>query len=88
MHDVSLAEYLAGAFRSSRGQNAPIPVCRKENIFKLTVNDSVYGILQCFSNLFFLAYHCHNTKHVNFPLSAAYINIFFQDTGLTGCFAV
>ena len=41
---------------------------------------------QSFSS-FSLACHCHNTKHVHVPLPTAYINAYFQDTGLTGCFA-
>jgi hypothetical protein len=43
---------------------------------------------QCFSN-YFLAYHCHNTKHAHAPLAAAYtsINAYFKDTSLLWCFA-
>jgi hypothetical protein len=30
----------------------------------------------------FLAYHCHNTKHVSVPQSAVNINAYVQDSGV------
>jgi hypothetical protein len=42
---------------------------------------------QCLSN-FFVAYHCHNTKHVRVPPGTENINAYFRHTGLPGCFAV
>jgi hypothetical protein len=32
------------------------------------------------------AYHCNNTKYVCVPLGAENISVYFQDTGLSGCF--
>ena len=40
-----------------------------------------------FFKLFFLAYHCHNTKHVLLPIGTANINACFHDTSLLACLA-
>ena len=53
MYDLSLAECRTGAFRSSRGETHLYQFVGTKIFFKSTVNDPVYGILQCFSNLFF-----------------------------------
>ena len=37
---------------------------------------------------FFLQYISRNTKHVRVQLGTAYINAYFQDSGLPACFAV
>jgi hypothetical protein len=50
----------------------------KSNLFRVVLDQS-------FTSYFFpLACRCHNTKHVHVPLPTAYINAYFQDTGLTG----